>query len=101
MRRQFAVFSLVAVIGTATLAHFVWPSLWWAMVVIAPVVALGLYDMFQAAGILPAGKNTPEIAAIRTVEPYTDVKPPARSSPVFTFCALWPWAPIWPTPLAP
>src|SRR3546814_18225167 len=28
-------------------------------------------------GILPAGKNTPEIAAIRRVEPYTTVLSPA------------------------
>ena len=32
-------------------------------------------------GILPAAKNTPEIAAIRDVEPYTDViSPPAHSA---------------------
>ena len=31
-------------------------------------------------GILPAGKNTPEIAKIRHVEPYTEIHSPARHS---------------------
>ena len=48
MRRQFVVFSIIAIAVTAAIAHFAWPPFWWALVVIAPLVLLGLYDMLQA-----------------------------------------------------
>ncbi len=47
MRRQFVFFSIIAIAVTAAIAHFAWPPFWWALVVIAPLVLLGLYDMLQ------------------------------------------------------
>ena len=47
MRRQFVVFSIMAIAVTAAIAHFAWPPFWWALVVIAPLVACGFYDMLQ------------------------------------------------------
>ena len=48
MRRQFVLFSLIAIAGTAAVAHYTWPPFWWALVVILPLIGAGLYDMFQA-----------------------------------------------------
>jgi hypothetical protein len=47
MRRQFVVFSIISIAGTAAIAHFAWPPFWWALVVIAPLVVFGFYDMLQ------------------------------------------------------
>ena len=48
MRRQFVVFSLLALGAVSALALVLWPPAWWAMVVVGPVVLLGLYDMLQS-----------------------------------------------------
>jgi len=46
MRRQFLVLSVIVVAGVIGLSMY-WPVAWWAMVVVAPLVLLGLYDMLQ------------------------------------------------------
>lgn len=40
----FAILSVLLVSG---IAYFIWPPMWWAFVLIAPIIVLGIYDMFQ------------------------------------------------------
>jgi glutamate synthase domain-containing protein 2 len=46
MRRQFVIVSLLAVASVAASGIY-WRPIWWAMVVVGPVVVLGFYDFFQ------------------------------------------------------
>ncbi|HCV22428.1 MAG: hypothetical protein CME13_10105 [Gemmatimonadetes bacterium] len=46
MRKQFLLFSLVTVGGTAA-AGYLWTPALWAYVIFAPIVLLGLFDMLQ------------------------------------------------------
>jgi len=46
MRRKFVLLSLLTIAAVVALS-FTWPPIWWSMVLIAPVILLGLYDMFQ------------------------------------------------------
>jgi glutamate synthase domain-containing protein 2 len=47
MRNEFIAFSLVSSLLVGCIAWFVWPPIWWAFVILAPVMALGFYDMTQ------------------------------------------------------
>ena len=46
VRRLFAIVSLAAISTIALFALF-WPGAWWAMVLVAPVVLLGIRDLIQ------------------------------------------------------
>jgi glutamate synthase domain-containing protein 2 len=46
MRHDFIIFAVVSVVLTALIGWF-WQPFLWAFVVVAPLVLLGLYDMFQ------------------------------------------------------
>ena len=46
VRRLFAILSLAAITAIALIA-LVWPGAWWAMVLVAPVILLGVRDLIQ------------------------------------------------------
>lgn len=46
VRRLFAILSLTAITVIALFALF-WPGAWWAMVLVAPVILLGIRDLIQ------------------------------------------------------
>lgn len=46
MRNDFKVFAILSVGLTAVIGFF-WHSFWWAFIVVAPIVLLGIYDMYQ------------------------------------------------------
>ncbi len=46
VRRLFAILSLASISTVALFALF-WPGAWWAMVLVAPVVLLGIRDLIQ------------------------------------------------------
>ena len=47
MRSGFIMFSLVLIAAVAAIAHFLWSPFWWAFLIVAPIVLLGLYDITQ------------------------------------------------------
>ncbi len=48
MRKQFVLFSIISVVLTGALAHFIWVPLWWFFIVLGPIVLWIFYDMYQA-----------------------------------------------------
>lgn len=47
MRNEFIAFAILSVAGTALLGYYVHPQWYWLYVLVAPLVILGFYDMFQ------------------------------------------------------
>jgi hypothetical protein len=47
MRQKFILGIIISSVLTIILGLFVWPPIWWAFVIIGPLVLLGLYDMTQ------------------------------------------------------
>ena len=47
MRYDFIIFSVVSLAIVALVGHFVWPPVWWVMVVLGPILLIGFYDMVQ------------------------------------------------------
>lgn len=47
MRNEFVAFSLLSTVLVTGIAYYVWAPMWWAFVLLAPVLILGFYDMFQ------------------------------------------------------
>ncbi len=47
MRNEFLAFSLISILVIAAIGYFLWPPIWWVMIVLGPIILLGLYDMTQ------------------------------------------------------
>lgn len=47
MRNEFVAFSILSTVLVSGIALYVWPPMWWAFIILAPLIILGLYDMFQ------------------------------------------------------
>ncbi|MCB0688662.1 MAG: FMN-binding glutamate synthase family protein [Saprospiraceae bacterium] len=47
MRNEFVAFSILSIVLVTGVALYVWPPMWWALVLLGPLIALGMYDMFQ------------------------------------------------------
>ncbi len=47
MRNEFIAFSLLMILMISGIAYFVWAPMWWAFVLVGPIIVLGVYDMFQ------------------------------------------------------
>ena len=47
MRNEFLAFSLISILVVAGIGYFLWPPIWWSMIVLGPIILLGLYDMTQ------------------------------------------------------
>jgi len=47
MRNEFTAFAIISILGIGLLGYFWWQPIWWAYIVIAPIVLWGLYDMAQ------------------------------------------------------
>lgn len=48
MRSQFIIFSILTILVISLLAYFVWSPIWWIFIIVAPIILLGFYDMFQS-----------------------------------------------------
>ena len=47
MRNEFMAFAFITVVGTALIGHFFWTPMYWAYLLILPLVVWGIYDMLQ------------------------------------------------------
>lgn len=47
MRNEFLAFSLISILVVAAIGYFLWPPIWWIMLILGPIILLGLYDMTQ------------------------------------------------------
>ncbi len=47
MRNEFVAFAILSTILVSGIAYYIWPPMWWTFVVLAPLLLLGFYDMFQ------------------------------------------------------
>jgi len=47
MRNEFVVFSIVSLVGTVLVGHFLWSPMYWALLIFVPIIILGYHDMFQ------------------------------------------------------
>ncbi len=47
MRNEFVAFSILSILLIAGIAYYLWPPMWWAFLIVGPVLMLGFYDMFQ------------------------------------------------------
>ena len=70
VRRWFYLGSVGAVAAVLLTAR-VWPSAWWAMVVVGPVIALGLYDSVQRNHTIL--RNFPLIGRLRYL--FEEIRP--------------------------
>lgn len=48
MRNEFIVFTIFSLLLISGIGYFLWPPMWWALIVIGPILLLGWYDMFQS-----------------------------------------------------
>ena len=48
MRNEFTAFSIISLLIVAGIGHYLWAPMWWALIVLGPIILLGFYDMFQA-----------------------------------------------------
>ncbi len=48
MRNEFVVFAIVSMLIVCGVAYFLWQPMWWALLILAPILLIGFYDMFQA-----------------------------------------------------
>ncbi|RMG83266.1 MAG: FMN-binding glutamate synthase family protein [Bacteroidetes bacterium] len=48
MRNDFVYFSIIATAVVALTAYFLWAPMWWAFVILGPLLLMGYYDMFQS-----------------------------------------------------
>ena len=47
MRNEFTAFAILSIILVVGIGTYVWPSMWWAFIVLGPIIVVGFYDMFQ------------------------------------------------------
>lgn len=48
MRNEFIGFTIFSILLVIGIAHFLWPSFWWAFLILGPLLLLGWYDMLQS-----------------------------------------------------
>ncbi len=48
MRNEFIVFTIVSLLLTTGIAHYLWSPFWWILLILLPILLIGWYDMFQA-----------------------------------------------------
>ncbi len=48
MRNEFVVFAIVSLLIVCGVGYFLWQPMWWAMIVLGPILLIGFYDMFQS-----------------------------------------------------
>jgi glutamate synthase domain-containing protein 2 len=48
MRNEFVLFSILSIVVISGIAIWLWPPMWWAFVIFAPIILLGFYDMVQS-----------------------------------------------------
>ena len=48
MRNEFVVFAIVSLLVVCGVSYFVWQPMWWALVILVPMLLIGFYDMFQS-----------------------------------------------------
>jgi len=46
MRKQFIIISILLILAIAAIS-FLWPPIWWSLLIIGPLILLGFYDMLQ------------------------------------------------------
>lgn len=65
MRNEFVVFSIVSLLGIFLIGHYFWAPVYWALILIVPLVILGFYDFFQEKQAI--ARNFPLLGRLRYV----------------------------------
>ncbi len=47
MRNEFVAFAILSTMLVVGIAYYIWSPMWWAFVLLGPILLLGIYDMFQ------------------------------------------------------
>ena len=47
MRNEFLIFTILSILIIAGVAYFLWPPILWSLLIIAPLIIMGIYDMVQ------------------------------------------------------
>lgn len=48
MRNEFIGFTILSILLVSAVSYFLWPSFWWAFLILGPILLLGWYDMLQS-----------------------------------------------------
>lgn len=71
MRNEFTAFSIISLLAVGLIAYFLWPPIWWLLILLVPLIVLGFYDMVQAKHAIM--RNFPILGRARYV--MEDLRP--------------------------